>query len=334
MGLFDGFRRLMGRRHVPERAAPDWPPPKPVAEAPVHAVEPRTQKTQAVAEMEFWNEDFDALDIEALSRIELPSLPAFALQAAKLARDPSTPVRKIADAIGCDPVLAARVLRAANSPLYGFERPVTTLRLAVTALGNNAINNLILIFATADVMKSKDPLSKRERTLWRHSMSVAFAAREIAAELRLYGGEEAFLCGLMHDIGKVFLMRHDPSGYEHVAEAEEEGDMLRRERDLFGVTHPVVGAAVAIRWGFPPEIVRPISLHHQPGEAQTSHTLVRMIDLADMLANANGYGLRPPDDFDLGLTESAIALDLGTEQLTAVWDRSQNAALETIHLFS
>ena len=337
MGFVDSFRKILGRQPPPvPTLRPLYastvvvdPDPESPPDAPVMPLTP------AIAELEPYDSGApEPPDIEVLAQLKLPSLPTFALRAAELACDLATPSRVVAEAIGVDPALAARIMRAANSPLYGFERHVATLGQAVTALGNQTVNSLIVVFAAADVMNSGGALSKRERALWRHSMGVAFAARELTVELRVRGGEEAFLCGLLHDIGKIFLIRHDPERYDLVLASEEEGAMLRAERDYFGATHPVVGAAVAHKWGLPPEVVRTISLHHQPGEAQHSLTLVRTVDLADMLANLAGYGLRAPEILDIGLTESAIALDLSSERLLEVWDRAQLAALEAISLFA
>lgn len=337
MGLFDRLRKLVGRAPAPEpRHAVRLAPVPPAAAAQVERPQMRPI-AQAIAELDVYEDDDPIVELpdpEVLAQLKLPSLPTFALKAAELSRDLATPARDIADAIGLDPGLATRVLRAANSPLYGFERHVTTLPGAVTALGNQAVNNLVVVFAASDVMQGSGPLSKRERALWRHSMGVAFAAREIAGELKMRGTDEAFLCGLLHDIGKLFLIRHDPDAYEYVLETSDESEALRRERERFRTTHPVVGAAVALKWGLPEQVIRAISLHHQPGEASTYLALVRSVDLANLLSTQNGYGLRAPDPLDVSQTESAIAFELTAERLAEIWDRSQLAALEAIHLFA
>jgi putative nucleotidyltransferase with HDIG domain len=276
----------------------------------------------------------EGVDIDALARLELPVLSGLAIRAAELARDYSTPARTIAQAIGCDPVLSARLLRTANSPLYSLGRPIGTLAQAVTTLGNIRVNSLVLAFATSDVIHGKGPLSRVEKALWRHSIAVAVTAREITRLLGYREAEEAFLCGLLHDIGKLLLSRHDAAAYEKVVACSDEAEMLRRERELFGTTHSMAGAMVAHRWALPDAVVYAISHHHQPGEAEFCHTLVRAIDLADQLANAGGYGLRVPEPSEGEVSESALALDLDRATLDEVWERSELLTLETLHLFA
>lgn len=315
MGAIDRFRGLFGRRdEAAQRARSQRATTRPY--------------TGTASAIPLPDDGFDAPEVEAIARIQLPSLPSSALRAASLARDLDMPSRRIAEAIGLDPALAARVLRAANSPLYSFERSVTTLSRAVTALGNRAVHNLVVVFAASDVMSGKEPLSVDERAIWRHSTSVAFAAREIASELRLRTVEEAFLCGLLHDIGKMLLVRHDRERYDEVLAAGDEREALGRERELYGATHPVVGAAVADRWGLPKTVVRTIACLHRQSTAAPDPTLVHVVDLADTLANAHESGRHVPEALDVGLSEPAMALGLGGDRLGAIWERSEIAALE------
>src|SRR5258705_1456649 len=96
------------------------------------------------------------IDIEALLKAELPPLPGSALRVANLAQDMNASTRAVADAIGTDPVLAARILRAANSPMYSSERRVTALPTAVHTLGNNTVHMLVIISVAADTMDQKN----------------------------------------------------------------------------------------------------------------------------------------------------------------------------------
>src|SRR5258706_8679977 len=188
-------------------------------------------------------------DLETLVQIELPPLPAVAMRVAALTQDPDTSTRAIAAAIGIDPILGARVLRAANSPLYYLERDVTTLTMAVNALGHESINLLVVASAAGDTFQSK---GKRrlpvETALWGHSLAVGLAAREIMSVLQLRGTDQGFICGLLHDIGKLLLLRHNSDAYQQLVKNFEEKDFLAGEVEVFGYTHAQVGALVAKRW--------------------------------------------------------------------------------------
>jgi putative nucleotidyltransferase with HDIG domain len=242
--------------------------------------------------------------------------------------------RAIADAIGADPVLAARVLRAANSPLYSLERRVTALPAAVNALGNNAINLLVVIYAASDTFSSKKRQSPLERTLWEHSVAVGVAARELSLTLGMRGSEESFLCGLLHDIGKLLLLRHNSGHYAQMEGVQNEQEMLTREQEIYGYTHAQIGALVARRWSLPEDIGYAINYHHHPSEAEQFMLMARVIDVADGLANKAGIGMRPEPERDLSISESVLALNLTTEQLTGVWERAQVTLGEMMTLFN
>jgi putative nucleotidyltransferase with HDIG domain len=272
------------------------------------------------------------IDIDSLVSTELPPLPGSALRVAALAQDVNSSTRAIADAIGADPALATRVLRAANSPLYGMERRVTALTVAVGALGNQALHLLVIMSATSDHFDRMSRRSPAARALWEHSVAVSLAARELIQALGMRGGEEAFLCGLLHDIGKLLLLRYDQEQYEQLRECERESELLEREKEIYGYTHAQVGALVARRWGLPEEISYAIYNHHQPSEAGQFMFMARVIDAADGLANSAGLGLRKKHEGDLSTAETVIALRLSEPQLVEIWEKVQTLLGPTLQM--
>jgi putative nucleotidyltransferase with HDIG domain len=263
------------------------------------------------------------IDVEKLVNTELPPLPGSALRVAALVQDLDATTRSIADAVGLDPVLAARVLRAANSPLYMMERRVTSLTNAVNILGNNAIHMLVIISVAGGAFGSKGEQSKFEHALWEHSIAVGLAAREVSHVLGMRGVEEAFLCGLLHDIGKLLLARYDPELYERVIACRGEQESLECEQELYGYTHSQIGALVAKRWNLPEEFSYAIYNHHQPSEAGNYMYMARVIDIANNLATAAGKGTRVVNPEEAGPFESAMALRLSDEQLTEIWRKTE-----------
>src|ERR1700730_8538554 len=95
------------------------------------------------------------VDLESLVQIELPPLPGVAMRVAALTQDLNSSTRMVAEAIACDPILTARILRVANSPLYCLERYVTALPMAVNAIGNEGIHSLVFVSVAADAFKGK-----------------------------------------------------------------------------------------------------------------------------------------------------------------------------------
>jgi putative nucleotidyltransferase with HDIG domain len=270
------------------------------------------------------------IDLDLLVDMELPPLPGVALRVAALSHDLDSSARQIADAIGYDPILAARVLRAANSPLYYFQKTVTALPMAVSALGNQSIYSLVVMSATADAFR-KGRRSELETDLWEHSVAVALGAREIMTMLRLRGVEEAFLCGLLHDFGKLLLFRYEPEHYKKLLNESGEGDLLAGERELFGYTHAQVGALATKRWNLPDEVSQAIYSHHQPSQDQHGNLMARVVDVADSLAYYVGFGGQV-QEHSLMESESVIALRLTEDQLEQVIERMKSSSSEAFSM--
>jgi putative nucleotidyltransferase with HDIG domain len=274
------------------------------------------------------------IDLEALVKVELPPLPDVAMRVAALTQNMDSSARAIAEAIGCDPVLGARVLRAANSPLYYLERDVTTLTMAVNAIGNDAVGLVVIASAASDAFRRKGKRSAMETVLWEHALAVGSAGREIMALLGLRGTDQAFISGLLHDIGKLLLLRHDADLYEQLVGRTDERHLLGTEIEVFGYTHAQVGALVAKQWCLPEIICQVIYHHHEPSQAGLATLMARVIEVADGLANRSGTGLWPADDRVLIESDSVIALELSDAQLEGVWERAQSSLSATLALFN
>jgi putative nucleotidyltransferase with HDIG domain len=270
------------------------------------------------------------IDLESLIEVELPPLPGVAMRVAALTQDLDASTRKIADAIGCDPALATRVLRAANSPLFCFQRNITALPMAVSALGNETLYSLVFMSAAAEAF-TKGSRSKFERDLWEHSVAVGVAAREIMLMLRLRGLEEGFLCGLLHDIGRLMFLRHDPEVYKGLLNTTDENELLSAESAMFGYNHAQVGALAAKRWHLPDEISHSIFHHHDPGQADTGILMARVVDIADQIAYQVGLGIKFAER-QLLETESAIALRLTEEHLQTIVEKTQVGSSEAMSM--
>lgn len=269
------------------------------------------------------------IDLDKLIDVELPPLPGVAVRVAALTQDIDASTRKIADALGCDPVLATRVLRAANSPLYSFQRTITALPMAVSALGNETIHSLVFMSAAAEAF-TRGRQSSFEMMLWEHSVAVAVASREIMLTLRLRGLEEGFLCGLLHDLGKLMFLRHDRS-YEDLLPYGDEHELLSGEMAMFGYSHAQVGALAAKRWNLPDEISHTIYYHHNPGQADRGGVMARVVDVADAIAYQAGFGIQQGERA-LMESESVIFLNLTEEQLEQLILKTQAGSGEAISM--
>lgn len=235
----------------------------------------------------------------------LPPLPAAVQRLLSLAKQIDADFQEIALVIEADQTLTARTLRAANSALYGVSRRVQTVRQATVLLGRETILNLAI---GASVLGMQNSLSGAwpgdPAAFWRHSIAVASVARDLARHLRLADPEEAFVAGLLHDIGKLILLGHFGERYLQVLKAAQYGakPLFRLEREVLGTDHAAVGQALCVHWNIPSTLAQAIAEHHSDGPAATGSTADVVRDAND-LVKAVGLGdsgtrfvdLRPAD---------------------------------------
>lgn len=198
----------------------------------------------------------------------LPSLPAIAIKALELARRENVNISEIAELISNDPALSTKILKTVNSPFYGLPKQVSTISHALVILGLQAVKTLALGFSLLSNLKSSDNDGFDYMLFWKRSIYSAVAGRLLAKKLSLVQQEEAFLCGLLADIG--VLVMHRVIGKEYDEIAVQAGDdhevMLELCRKKFDVDHCVVGSMLAEHWQLPPVLARPIAQHHNPTE--------------------------------------------------------------------
>ena len=259
------------------------------------------------------------IDLESLVKAKLPPLPGSALKISSLLLDINISQRKIAEAIGYDPMLASRVLRLANSPIYAFQQSVTNLSSAVSTIGNKAIYEMILITSVADSFGREIRNTVIGRDNWLHSLAVAFAARELASILKMRGTEEAFSCGLLHDIGSLLLFRADAALYTDIFKRAERDNLSRLEREVYGFDHAQVGAFAAHRWNLSEPVCNMILHHHRPSEAPQALLMTNIINVADNLAYLKNQKM--PLDEDFLLSVPVTTLGFRSHQLETVWEK-------------
>ncbi len=232
---------------------------------------------------------------------ELPPLPPAAARAVALTEDPGTGSEELRRAVETDPALAARVLQAANSPLYGFARNIDTLGHAVTALGPRAVRNLVL---ATSLRRMFSRFGRVEELLIDHAQASAVCARLVARQPGVgLDPEEAFAAGLLHDLGKVALAAARPRDYEAVVDRAiaEGAPFAEVERAVFGFDHGEAGFRVAIRMGLPRRLVAAVRFHHAPGRVSDPDDarLAAAASVATALATRLGHGRgRPAGEVD------------------------------------
>lgn len=273
------------------------------------------------------------VDIATLVDTNLPPSPNNLFRVSSLLRDINTPQRKITEAITYEPLLFTRVLRLANSPIYAPERKITSIQTAISTIGNQSLQEIVMIALAAATFSKSHGGAMIAGKIWEHSLAVAIIARELSDMLKMRATEEAFTCGLLHDLGKLILLNHDFESFLKILDVKEEEEMLSLEREYFGYDHAEIGAMVAYRWGLQDEVAYAIRNHHSASAMSYPSVIAQIVEVSDLIANIRGYGWREEDPARLAASVSASRLQFTEEKLDAVWDKVRKNINEVIRTF-
>lgn len=271
------------------------------------------------------------IDLEEVVKMKLPPLPGSVMRISELLQDMNVSQHRITEAISYDPMLAARILRLANSPIYAFQQNVTSLNTAVNALGNKPIYEMLLMGMVADSFGHEIRNSAIGRDIWLHALAVGFAARELCGLLGMRGTEEAFSCGLLHDIGSLLLFKANTLQYIELFNHAKRDDLSPYEKEIFGYSHAEVGAVAANRWNLSDPVCFTILHHHNPAESAQAVFLTRIIYIADNLSYLKNQKL--PLDQDFLSSPTVESLGFKAEQLEKVWEKVVENLREVIKAF-
>ena len=275
----------------------------------------------------------------ALSKVtDIGSLPEITTRVMELVEDPDATVRDMHALIQRDPALAAKILRVVNSAFYGLPAQVGSLERAVTMLGLTAVKNLALSASLGHMFKAEQLSTQfTVRDLWLHSVAVAVCARALAGLGRAAPPDEAFLAGLMHDIGLLVEQQLFSEKLRNIIDlcTSESTEFCELERRELGADHQAFGGAIALKWKFPPLLHRAIAYHHEPTLLQPEFQRIAVVvHVADNLCCARRYGfwLPPPA---AGSAEALLSLiHVAPEQMAALGEELDERVAEAERVFA
>jgi putative nucleotidyltransferase with HDIG domain len=220
------------------------------------------------------------------SIIQLPALPAVAMEVVELVDNPKTSASKLGKVISSDQALTAKVLKIANSPFYGFPKKISTIDFAIIVLGFDALKEIVISISLVSSLQKKSDNYFDAKTFWDHSISTGVVARRLARDLGYRISGEVFVGGLLHDMGVSVLHRYFNSEFSRIIEITRETDLniLEAEESVMGVTHGEVGGWLAERWNLPEHLAEAIACHHTPAKAQINPDLVALVHCADIMS--------------------------------------------------
>lgn len=248
--------------------------------------------------------------------VQLASLPDIFVRINEVLNNPRSSVAHVADAIGKDQSLSAKLLKLVNSPFYGFASRIETLTRAVTIIGSRQLTMLALGISVISHFKDIPQTLLDMRAFWSHSIACGIVAKLLASHLAPAAEERCFVAGLLHDIGRLVIFKNAPEvGRVIVASAWQANlDMLEAEQVLLGFDHARVGGLLTLGWRLPPVLERAVRHHHAPSRGEEGREAA-LVNAADAIAHALLYGsggaaLVPPVDVQawqgLGLTKGML----------------------------
>ena len=265
---------------------------------------------------------------------ELPTLPEVALRVLEVTGSENSSVDDVVRLIESDPALTARILQLVHRADVGVAGDVNSVERAVVLLGFEAVRSAVLALSVFQVFSGPSPLPGRQFNrdeFWKHSIAVACCAELLAASLKESGSatgkgaviepSEAFVCGLLHDIGKVALDAALPKSFGRVVEAVDllRGNIADVERTVVGLDHMVVGKRLAERWQLPANVRDSVWLHGQLPQALPATVrnprLVNLITLSDVLVREQHLGYSGNYSFTYATQNLIDVIGLTQEQV-------------------
>jgi putative nucleotidyltransferase with HDIG domain len=221
--------------------------------------------------------------VETICSLErLPSVPQVYCELVEALADPDTDIRELAAIVERDGAIGAKLLQLANSAFFGSRSEVSSIAQAMTFLGVETVRYLVLMVGVCDQFRSQHFSKGFVESVWSHSVQTANLARIIAESehTSLAMAEQAFVAGLLHDVGKLILAENLSKSYREVLEFSKINDMpiWQAERHILRGTHGDVGAYLLDLWGLPDAVTKAVAFHHEPlaidGEQLTPMAIV------------------------------------------------------------
>ena len=246
---------------------------------------------------------------------DLPTLPHVATKVMRLVGDPGTSAKDLQEAIITDQGMTGQILKISNSAMFGMKREVRTLTHAIMLLGFDTIRSIVVAAATKNMYTNKSSTGFKEKLIWENSIGSALIARGLAEQYADLDKEEAFIGGLMHNIGKTILNTKLPDEYSQVMVTayNENRPMDELEREILGFDHAELGYCILKQWNLSETLASAVRHYLHPQDAPPEHrSLTAVISMADRFCLDLGLGVSKPtplEEQDLTAQMAILKLD-------------------------
>ena len=230
----------------------------------------------------------------ALKRVStIATLPETTAKIIAMVENPSSTAATLHKVISHDPALVARILKVVNSAFYGLPGQVNSIERAIVLLGLNAVKNIAVAASIGQLFRgAKLCEAYTAKDLWTHCVGVAVAGRELCKRSGLKTGDEAFLAGMIHDVGLLVTLQLFPEQLRTVCEESMRGgSFVEHEQRILKLTHQKLGAGLAQLWRFPKTCQLVTEFHHDPSRVtMDDRAIVTVVCLADTICAKASIG--------------------------------------------
>lgn len=228
------------------------------------------------------------------SLLNLPTLPTIHARLIEMVDHPNTTASQLGDLILEDQVLTAKLIKMCNSAYYGLTSEVHDVKRAIVLLGFDIVREIGLGVSVLNFFKRDGGVSSALdlAKFWEHSAVVGIAAKLIARKYFPEQEKEAFIAGLLHDLGKVVLLQYLPEDFNAIVAEAKKGEryLYEVETDFFSVHHGIIGSWLGVKWKLPESVTDCMQFHHQPMRASQNKEILACVVLGNILAQAKGMG--------------------------------------------
>jgi len=277
-------------------------------------------------------------DVESILKqsIRIAPLPVIFNRINAAVEDPECSFAQIARIISVDAALSARILKLANSSLFGFPSQIETITHAVTVIGMAQIRDLVLATTVTDHFRKMPRDLIDMKSFWIHSIACGLASRIIATYRHESNVERYYVLGMFHDLGRLVLYLNFP---EQAVEAQsqarsQEKLLFKLEQDVIGCDHAELGGALLKKWQLPESLREPVLFHHAPSQAVHFPVEAAILHAGDLIVHALGLGFSG-DPFVPTLDPRAWEkVDLPSSLLPAIVGQMDRQLPEAVQMFS
>src|SRR4051812_42567504 len=224
----------------------------------------------------------------------IATLPEVTNKIIATVEDPKASASTLHKIVSHDPALVSRILKVVNSAFYGLPGQIGSIERAIVLLGVNAIKNIAVAASLGQMFRGAtlcDGFAAKD--LWTHCIAVGVTARELARQMKVPVADEAFIAGMIHDVGILVSLQIQPEQLRIACDRArtETGSFCDIERDVMGMDHQQLGQALADQWKFPRSCQLVAGHHHRPTTLPDQHRLlVTLVFVADTICCQSKHG--------------------------------------------